>query len=101
MSRYISEDLRGRTELRANGICEYCRIRIEDTYFGDEIDHIINLKHRENHFGKSRGLPVCPAIEIKEAINVINLDFHFMFHFLHCIDCNKFIFVVSYFKDKI
>lgn len=46
MSRYISESLRSEIELRANGICEYCRIRIEDTYFGGEIDHIISVKHR-------------------------------------------------------
>lgn len=46
MSRYISENLRNEVELRANGFCEYCRIAIEDTYFGGEIDHIISLKHR-------------------------------------------------------
>lgn len=46
MSRYIGESLREEVELRANGICEYCRIAIEDTYFGGEIDHIISLKHR-------------------------------------------------------
>ena len=46
MSRYISENLRTAVELRANGFCEYCRISIEDTYFGGEIDHIISLKHR-------------------------------------------------------
>lgn len=46
MSRYISENLRTQVELRANGFCEYCRIAIEDTYFGGEIDHIISLKHR-------------------------------------------------------
>lgn len=46
MSRYISENLRDAVELRAKGICEYCRIAIEDTYFGGEIDHIISLKHR-------------------------------------------------------
>ncbi len=46
MSRYVSENLRAQIELRAGGICEYCRIAIEDTYFGGEIDHIISLKHR-------------------------------------------------------
>lgn len=46
MSRYVSEDLRTRVELRANKKHEYCRIVIEDTYFGGEIDHIISLKHR-------------------------------------------------------
>ena len=46
MSRYINENLRAEVERRANEICEYCRIAIEDTYFGGEIDHIISLKHR-------------------------------------------------------
>jgi HNH endonuclease len=46
MSRYVSENLREQVELRASGKCEYCRIAIEDTYFGGEIDHIISLKHR-------------------------------------------------------
>jgi len=46
MSRYVSESLRTEVENRADGICEYCRIAIEDTYFGGEIDHIISLKHR-------------------------------------------------------
>ena len=46
MSRDISENLREAVENRAEGLCEYCRIAIEDTYFGGEIDHIINLKHR-------------------------------------------------------
>lgn len=46
MSRYVSENLRLQVERRAAGICEYCRIAIEDTYFGGEIDHIISLKHR-------------------------------------------------------
>ncbi len=45
MSRYVNKNLRVQVELRANGICEYCRIAIEDTYFGGEIDHIISLKH--------------------------------------------------------
>ena len=46
MSRYVSQNLRTQVELRAGGICEYCRIHIEDTYFGGEIDHIISRKHR-------------------------------------------------------
>ncbi len=46
MSRYISDNLRAQVEARANGVCEYCRIKIEDTYFGGEIDHIRSLKHR-------------------------------------------------------
>lgn len=46
MSRYVRDSLRAEVELRAKGFCEYCRIAIEDTYFGGEIDHIISLKHR-------------------------------------------------------
>ncbi len=46
MSRYISESLREFVKNRAGGICEYCLINIEDTYFGGEIDHIISLKHK-------------------------------------------------------
>lgn len=46
MNRYVSENLRNEVELRAGGFCEYCRIAIEDTYFGSEVDHIISLKHR-------------------------------------------------------
>jgi len=45
MSRHVSENLRTQVEFHANGFCEYCRIAIEDTYFGGEIDHIISLKH--------------------------------------------------------
>lgn len=46
MSRRVRENLRAEVERRAGGICEYCRIVIEDTYFGGEVDHIISLKHR-------------------------------------------------------
>lgn len=46
MSRYISEILIKEVLRRAGGRCEYCRIFIEDTYFGGEIDHIRSLKHR-------------------------------------------------------
>ncbi len=45
MSRYVSEKLASEVIRRARGICEYCRIAIEDTYFGGEIDHIRSLKH--------------------------------------------------------
>jgi len=46
MSRRINGRLRAEVEFRAGGLCEYCKIAIEDTYFGGEIDHIISLKHR-------------------------------------------------------
>lgn len=61
MSRYISETLREEVELRANGICEYCRIRIEDTYFGGEIDHIISIKHRGETVSENLALACQPC----------------------------------------
>lgn len=45
MSRYISEILRNQVADRADNICEYCLISIEETYFGGEIDHIVGIKH--------------------------------------------------------
>lgn len=45
MSRYVSEKLAAEVASRAENRCEYCRIAIEDTYFGGEIDHIRSLKH--------------------------------------------------------
>ena len=45
MNRYLSERLRKRVEKRANDICEYCLIPIEETFFGGEIDHILSRKH--------------------------------------------------------
>lgn len=45
MSRYISKKLKKLVEERAEGLCEYCLINIEDTYFGGEIEHIISIKH--------------------------------------------------------
>lgn len=45
MSRYIRDSLRKKVFLRADGICEYCHISIEDTYFGGETDHIQSTKH--------------------------------------------------------
>lgn len=45
MTRYISDALRKQVEYRADNICEYCLIPIEETYFGGEIDHIIGIKH--------------------------------------------------------
>lgn len=61
MSRYISESLRLEVELRAESRCEYCRIRIEDTYFGGEIDHIISLKHRGETVSENLALACQPC----------------------------------------
>jgi 5-methylcytosine-specific restriction endonuclease McrA len=45
MTRYINETLRKQVENRADDLCEYCLIPIEETYFGGEIDHIVSIKH--------------------------------------------------------
>mgnify|MGYP001160597294 FL=1 len=45
MSRYITDALAKLVASRAGNRCEYCRILIDDTYFGGEIDHIRSLKH--------------------------------------------------------
>ena len=42
---YISVDLRRLVVARAEGLCEYCVIAEEDTFFGCEADHIISEKH--------------------------------------------------------
>jgi len=41
----ISDKVAAAVLERARGICEYCGIRIDDTYFGGEIDHIRSRKH--------------------------------------------------------
>ena len=41
----ISDKVAAAVFERARGICEYCGIRIDDTYFGGEIDHIRSRKH--------------------------------------------------------
>ncbi|HEX8271687.1 MAG TPA: HNH endonuclease signature motif containing protein [Longimicrobiaceae bacterium] len=46
MSRsYIGPELRRAVARRAEGLCEYCLIHEDDTYFGCEVDHIISEKH--------------------------------------------------------
>lgn len=42
---YVSAELRRLVVTRAEGICEYCLIAEEDTFFGCEVDHIISEKH--------------------------------------------------------
>lgn len=61
MSRYISDILREEVESRAGGRCEYCRIRIEDTYFGGEIDHIRSIKHRGETVSENLALACQPC----------------------------------------
>ena len=42
---YINAELRRLVIARAEGICEYCLIAEEDTFYGCEVDHIISEKH--------------------------------------------------------
>jgi len=45
MSGYIPATLRRLVALRAMGLCEYCLIHEEDTFFGCQIEHVIAEKH--------------------------------------------------------
>jgi hypothetical protein len=45
MSSYVSDDLRELVAARAGGLCEYCLIHEEDTFFQCQVDHIISVKH--------------------------------------------------------
>lgn len=42
---YIAAELRRLVIARSEGICEYCLIAEEDTFYGCEADHIISEKH--------------------------------------------------------
>ena len=42
---YVSAELRRLVMSRADGLCEYCLIAEDDTFFGCAIDHIISEKH--------------------------------------------------------
>lgn len=44
-STYVSAEMRRAVVERAGGICEYCLIHEDDTFFGCEVDHIISEKH--------------------------------------------------------
>ncbi len=45
---YIPADLRRLVVARAEGICEYCLIAEDDTFYGCQADHIISEKHGGN-----------------------------------------------------
>jgi len=45
MGSYIREEVRWFVAARAEGLCEYCLVHEDDTFFGCEVDHIISLKH--------------------------------------------------------
>ena len=42
---YIPAELRRQVVARAEGLCEYCLIAEEDTFYGCQADHIISEKH--------------------------------------------------------
>ena len=42
---HISAELRRVVEARAEGLCEYCLIAEDDTFYGLQTDHIISEKH--------------------------------------------------------
>jgi hypothetical protein len=42
---YVSAELRRLVVARAGGLCEYCLIAEEDTFYGCQVDHIISEKH--------------------------------------------------------
>lgn len=44
---YIRAELRRQVVARAEGICEYCLIAEDDTFYGCEADHIISEKHHQ------------------------------------------------------
>jgi hypothetical protein len=45
MTSYVAADLRRLVEARADHLCEYCLIHMEDTYLGCQVDHVIAEKH--------------------------------------------------------
>ena len=45
MTDYISHELRREVLARAEGLCEYCLIGVDDTFFGCEVDHVVSRKH--------------------------------------------------------
>ncbi len=42
---YVTAELRRLVVTRSEGLCEYCLIAEEDTFYGCEVDHIISEKH--------------------------------------------------------
>jgi hypothetical protein len=46
MSSYVTADLRRLVMARAQGVCEYCLIHQNDTFWGCEVEHIISEKRR-------------------------------------------------------
>lgn len=45
MNSYVSSEIRRLVAERAGGICEYCLIAEEDSYYRHQTEHIISVKH--------------------------------------------------------
>ena len=45
MSSHVSRELRRLVVVRAEGLCEYCLIHEEDTFFGGEVEHVVAIQH--------------------------------------------------------
>jgi hypothetical protein len=45
MSGYVPVKLRRFVVRRASGLCEYCLVHEDDTFFGCQIEHVISEKH--------------------------------------------------------
>ena len=45
MTSYVPAALRRLVARRAGGVCEYCQIHEDDTFFGCQVEHVIAEKH--------------------------------------------------------
>ncbi len=45
MRGYVGAELRRLVATRAESLCEYCLIHVDDTFLGCEVDHVISEKH--------------------------------------------------------
>ncbi len=65
MSSYVPVELRRLVETRAEGLCEYCLIHSDDSYWGCEIEHIISEKHRGLTIDSNLALACAPCNRAK------------------------------------
>jgi hypothetical protein len=45
MTSYVAAALRRLVAARAGGVCEYCLLHEDDTFFGCQVEHVIAEKH--------------------------------------------------------
>ena len=67
---YINAELRRLVLARADGVCEYCLIAEDDTFYGCEVDHIISEKHGGPTEADNLGTPAFSAIRPREVTSV-------------------------------